>query len=606
MSELQLTTHEQAHYLYALRLLPGIGPQSVLVLSKKLIKDGKVSLLPTIPHMSAEELRSIFGLSLAQKLRATIDGLWEECYRAALSMIDQHLEKGIHPLPITSNEYPILLRQIKDAPFILYAKGDISVLNNMYAVAVVGTREPTQHGFEMARLIANNCARHGCVIVSGLAKGIDTAAHQGAIDAGGKTVAVFATPLDQVYPAANKKLADTICKEAGVLVSELPLGMQSWKGAFVQRDRIQSGLSLGVIAVQTDIEGGTMHTVRFAEEQKRLCFCPPPADEETKAKQNRGIHLLIDQKKAFRFPTDYKGIYERLLERLDDQRKVLISPKEEALLPTQQVPLTEQQPELAASLPKRESQLVRVAEKRVEYVATPQQSGEQVEVEPLPSAEQTPGRVQAASTDEVDESGPEMLDTPTPEAPLTTDATAQASSLAETGITPAKTAMPGEGERENHGQPLLAISRAKLVYAAQQNTEPGDEESTATNPEANGISLIRQKAQSLEPSQAEAVQATDLSEHEPIRSVSLPLVNETPERESTTASTTKSTGRGKGSKASRSGKPKRTTMETKTKSAKQTSRKKDQKVALQAADLLSSEPKANLFSLLQATEEGSE
>src|SRR5579883_598563 len=184
MSELQLTTHEQARYLYALRLLPGIGPQTVLALAKKLIEDRKVSLLPTIADMPAEELRSIFGPSLAQKVRVAIAGQWEKSCLSAQSMIDQHLEKGIHPLPITSGEYPILLRQIKDAPVILYTKGDISVLNSMYAVAVVGTREPTQRGLETARLIAKNCAGHGCVIISGLAKGIDTAAHQGAIEAG--------------------------------------------------------------------------------------------------------------------------------------------------------------------------------------------------------------------------------------------------------------------------------------------------------------------------------------------------------------------------------------------------------------------------------------
>ena len=106
MSEPQLTTHEQALYLYALRLLPGIGPQTLLALAKKLIEGRNVSLLSTIPGMSAEELSSIFGHSLAQKVCTAIGGRWGKSYLSAQSMIDQHIEMGIRLLPITSDEYP--------------------------------------------------------------------------------------------------------------------------------------------------------------------------------------------------------------------------------------------------------------------------------------------------------------------------------------------------------------------------------------------------------------------------------------------------------------------------------------------------------------------
>ena len=120
-----------------------------------------------------------------------------------------------------------------------------------------------------------------------------------------------------------------------MLVSELPLGTQSWKGAFVQRDRIQSGLSLGVIAVQTDIEGGTC-VPSVCRGSRSGCASAPPPEEEKQAAQNKGIWLLINQKKAFRFPTNYNGIYERLLERLGERRELLISPERGASLPTQQ------------------------------------------------------------------------------------------------------------------------------------------------------------------------------------------------------------------------------------------------------------------------------
>ena len=111
------------------------------------------------------------------KLHNSLTLEWKKFFPIAEKVIDDHLDKGVYPLPITSNEYPILLKQIEDAPAILYVKGNRSVLHNTHAIAIIGTREPTTYGYDIAGLIADHYVKHGFVIVSGLAKGIDTAAH---------------------------------------------------------------------------------------------------------------------------------------------------------------------------------------------------------------------------------------------------------------------------------------------------------------------------------------------------------------------------------------------------------------------------------------------
>lgn len=311
-------TREQAVYLSALRSINGIGPKYLLAIIKAFPQ------LQSIPELSPATLKEKLGDTLAKKLHKGLTEQWKSVFPAAEKAIDQHLAKNILPLPLNSEKYPVLLRLIDDPPPILYVKGDLSVLNNTSTIAVVGTREPTAHGVRATQGIAALYAQRGYVIVSGLAKGIDTAAHQSTITAHGKTISVFATPLDKVYPSENRKLAEEIVEKAGVLVSELPLGTESWKGAFVQRDRIQSGLSLAVIPVQTSLDGGTMHTIGFAQKQKRLLFCPEPAKEEQQDPQYEGIWQLLKQKKASSFSLNKPETYEPLFIKLDEKRRALL------------------------------------------------------------------------------------------------------------------------------------------------------------------------------------------------------------------------------------------------------------------------------------------
>ncbi|MER9419350.1 DNA-protecting protein DprA [Mesorhizobium sp. M0306] len=186
--------------------------------------------------------------------------------------------------------YPERLRNIPDPPAVLYVKGELSGLHAAKCLAVVGTREPTSYGEAVARKSAATAAEAGFTIVSGLAHGCDTLGHEGCLDAHGVGIAVMAHGLDKVYPAANRGLATRLLENGGCLVSEYPLGVTPMRTAFAERDRIQSGLSDAVLVVETDVKGGTMHTVRFSREQRRMLACidhPAKWKHEDKTKGNQ-------------------------------------------------------------------------------------------------------------------------------------------------------------------------------------------------------------------------------------------------------------------------------------------------------------------------------
>ncbi len=179
-------------------------------------------------------------------------------------------ENKIKIISRKSPKYPEYLLKIPDPPVLLHVKGNIDSLSQKNSIAIVGTRNASIYGANAARKLGRRFAKEGFVVVSGLARGIDTQAHKGALDAGGMTVAVLAHGLHTVYPAENKNLADAIIEKNGALVSEYSWGKNVFRSYFVERDRIQSGLSLGVFVVETDVKGGTMHTVKFCGEQNRV------------------------------------------------------------------------------------------------------------------------------------------------------------------------------------------------------------------------------------------------------------------------------------------------------------------------------------------------
>lgn len=199
-------------------------------------------------------------------------------------------EPGNHLIAWTDPRYPKQLRELSDAPPWLFAVGDTDLLG-ITGFAIVGSRNPTAAGLEQARDFAATLAAQGLVIVSGLASGIDAAAHRGALDAAGMTIAVCGTGLNRVYPASNRVLAQDIAA-AGLLVSEFALGTPATPGNFPRRNRIISGLSVGTLVVEAAKKSGSLITARLAMEAGREVFAIPGSINNPLA---RGCHSLIRQ-----------------------------------------------------------------------------------------------------------------------------------------------------------------------------------------------------------------------------------------------------------------------------------------------------------------------
>jgi len=192
-----------------------------------------------------------------------------------------------HLLPVSEPRYPWLLRQIPDPPPVLYVDGDPTCLGQP-CLAVVGSRNPTPQGRETAREFGRTLARAGFIVVSGLAHGIDGAAHLGALEAGG-TVAVCGHGLDRVYPYRHRALAARI-REHGALISELPVGTPPRRPHFPRRNRLISGLSVGTLVVEAGLRSGSLITARLAAEQNREVFAVPGSIHSP---QSKGCHALI-------------------------------------------------------------------------------------------------------------------------------------------------------------------------------------------------------------------------------------------------------------------------------------------------------------------------
>ena len=220
-------------------------------------------------------------------------GLSEWAWEQSGLQLQQTCDSGIRAIPFYGKDYPNRLRWIEDPPVVLFAKGDVGALHSPNSVAIVGTREPTPLGERAALDAGKLAAKAGIVVVSGLALGCDTRAHEGCVESNGIGVAVLANGLDRVYPAANRDLASKVLASGGCLVSETPVGAKLSRWAFAYRDRIQSGLSDRVLVIETDVKGGTMHTVKFARQQQRPLACINHPEHFLSAAKTRGNQMLI-------------------------------------------------------------------------------------------------------------------------------------------------------------------------------------------------------------------------------------------------------------------------------------------------------------------------
>lgn len=199
-------------------------------------------------------------------LGKSMEAAQEELVRAA--------SVGAQVITLQDRAYPALLKQIYDPPVILYVRGDANILSGA-GIGVVGTRHPTPYGIGMAERLSCDLSARGIIIISGMARGVDTAAHRGAIAAKGKTAAIFGTGIDVLYPRENSRLADQILALGGALVTEFPLGSFAAPQNFPIRNRIISGMSVGVLVVEAGEYSGTRITARCALEQNRELFAVP-------------------------------------------------------------------------------------------------------------------------------------------------------------------------------------------------------------------------------------------------------------------------------------------------------------------------------------------
>jgi len=248
--------------------------------------------------------------------RAAVDEAWHQ----AKTIIDAAAAHHLALLSISNDDFPASLRAIPDPPVVLFIRGDPSVLRQCDAIAIIGTREATPFGQAAARWVAQAAAEAGMTIVSGLARGCDTAAHEACLVAGGTTIATLAHSLDRVYPKENADLAQRIVKGGGALVSEYAPEAPPTRHRFIDRDRLQSGLSLGVVLIETERSGGAMHTVRFASEQGRpVAALAPQSDQRGPDRRSGNVEAIHD---GLATPIRQGADLRRFIEQVRDQAPI--------------------------------------------------------------------------------------------------------------------------------------------------------------------------------------------------------------------------------------------------------------------------------------------
>ncbi len=282
MTTAALASPSATHLLewLALTLTPGLGPTK----ARKLVE-----------HLGGPE--AVFRASLTELEGTGIQAVSAQAIatgKSAELAREEIAKAAAEKITVASLEdptYPPRLKEIYDPPLVLYVRGNAELLSQP-GIAMVGTRHPTPYGSGMAERLACDLANQGLVIISGMARGVDTASHRGAIAAKGKTIAVFGTGVDVIYPKENSRLAEQILALGGAIISEFPLGTFAAPQNFPIRNRILSGMSVGVLVVEAGEYSGTRITARCALEQNRDVFAVPG---NVTNKNSWGPNTLIKQ-----------------------------------------------------------------------------------------------------------------------------------------------------------------------------------------------------------------------------------------------------------------------------------------------------------------------
>jgi DNA processing protein len=279
---------EQLTDLFLLLSVEGIGPGKIRNL---LAKFRSTKNILTSDYQSLMNVEGI-STNLAKRIRESAQER-ESIEKLTEKELNKLEKLGGKLITIWDQEYPPILKKIYDPPILFYILGELKE-SDQYSIAIVGTRQPTNYGKVHAEKISMDLSRQGITIISGMARGIDSIAHNGAIKSGGRTIAVIGSGLDVIYPPENKKLFDKIA-ENGAVISEFTLGTKPDAQNFPRRNRIISGLSLGVIVIETGVKGGAMQTAAFALDQNREVFALPG---NVGVRQSEGSNLLIQKSEA--------------------------------------------------------------------------------------------------------------------------------------------------------------------------------------------------------------------------------------------------------------------------------------------------------------------
>lgn len=300
--------------LIAMNMVPGLGAITVKRMA------GRFGSLTAVFGASEAELAEVQGVSLDKAGQ----------FLAALRQVKvaEEIERAererVKLLTWADECYPALLKQIADPPLTLYVAGSAEVLD-MPAVAIIGTRRPTVYGREIARRFGYQLACAGYTVVSGLALGIDTEAHVGALQAKGRTVAVLGGALDRLFPAENRSLARDMAQKGGAVISEYPFGRQPDRQTFPMRNRIVSGLCKGVLVVEASLTSGTLITVGQALDQNRSVMAVPGRIDSP---ASQGCHKLL--REGARLVTTADDVAEELQDMLSGMRLRLSKSQDDA------------------------------------------------------------------------------------------------------------------------------------------------------------------------------------------------------------------------------------------------------------------------------------
>ncbi|RLB08378.1 MAG: DNA-protecting protein DprA, partial [Deltaproteobacteria bacterium] len=271
---------DEKFYWLALKLVPGVGAKTFLRLLERFGEPEKVF------RAKRESLAQVKGIT-----KKAVDNIvLKKFEKDPEKELEDTSRKGIKIICLKDSEYPKNLAQIHDPPPVLFVKGDLSV-RDVVSVAVVGSRSASYQGLRFTKKLCADLAGYGIVVVSGFARGIDTAAHTGCIEGGGRTLAVLGCGLDIDYPRQNRELREKVVRN-GALITEFPLGTEPESKNFPARNRIISGLSLGVIVVEAGKRSGSLITARLALEQNREVFAVPGS---VRSYRSLGPNWLIKQ-----------------------------------------------------------------------------------------------------------------------------------------------------------------------------------------------------------------------------------------------------------------------------------------------------------------------